>query len=48
MENDSKITGFFHDEKITEVDSDNESTKLGSTGATEEARNMVLIEEVIA
>ena len=33
-----------HDEKITGVDSDNESTELVSTGATDETDELALIE----
>ena len=48
MENDGKITGVRHNDKITGVDSDNESTELGSRGATDEADEIALIEEAIA
>ena len=47
MDNHSKITGVRHDEKITGVDINNESTELGKTGATDEADEMALIEEAI-
>ena len=48
MDNDGEITGVRHNDQITGVDSDNDSTKLGSTGATEKADEMSLIEEATA
>ena len=37
-----------HDEKITGVDSDNESTESGITGKNDKADKLALIEEAIA
>ena len=37
-----------HEDKTTGVESDNESMKLGSTGATDEADELALIEEAIS
>ena len=48
MENDSKITGMRHGGKIAGVDSDNKRAESGSTGATDKADKMALIEEAIA
>ena len=47
MENNGKIIGVRQDKKITGVDSDNESTELGGTGATDKADEMTLIDEAI-
>ena len=47
MENNGEITGVRHDDKTTGVDSNNESTELGSTGATDKADELALIEEAI-
>ena len=47
MENDSKITGMRHGGKIAGVDSDNKRSESGSTGATDKADKMALIEEAI-
>ena len=44
LENNRKSTGVRHDNEITGVDSNNESTESGSTGATNEADEMSLIE----
>ena len=48
VENNGKTKGVRHDEKITGVDSENESTELGSTGATKKEYETALIEEVIS
>ena len=48
VENDSEIKEVRHYEKIIGVHSENEITEPGSTGATEKANEMSLIEEVIA
>ena len=48
MENDIEITGVWHDNKITGVDSENESAELVRTGATDEEDKLALIEEAIA
>ena len=48
MENNGEITGVQHNDKITGVDSDNESAQSGSTGTTDEADKLALIEEAIA
>ena len=48
MDNNGEITGVRHDEKITGVYSDNKSAELGSTGSTDEADELALIEEAIA
>ena len=52
MENKGKITGVRHDNEITELDSDNESTGIklesGSTVKTDPADEMAIIEEAIA
>ena len=52
MENDIKIRGVRHDDKITVLDSDNKSlgvkSELGSTGATDKADEMAISEETIA
>ena len=48
VENGGKITGVRHDDKTTGVDSDNESTESGSTGATDKADEIALVEEAIA
>ena len=37
-----------HNDKITGVDSNNESAESGSTGKTDEADELALIEEAIA
>ena len=51
MENDGKSTGVCHNNKITGVDSDNDSkgikSVLGSTGATNEADGMTLEEAIV-
>ena len=47
MENNVEITGVRHDNKIIGVDSNNESTELGGTGATDKADEMTLIDEAI-
>ena len=44
VENDGKITGVRHNNKIIGVDRDNKSTESGSTGATENADEMPLID----
>ena len=48
MENDGKITGVRHYDKIIGVDSDNKSTESGSTGANDKADELEHIEESIA
>ena len=48
MDNDGEITGVQHDNEITGVDSNKESAESGSTGATDEADELALIEEAIA
>ena len=48
VQNDGKFTGVRHDDEITGVDSDNESAELGSTGPTDKAEKLALIEEAIA
>ena len=48
MENDGKITGVRHYDKITGVDSDNKSTESEITGENDEAGELALIEEAIA
>ena len=45
MDNNYKITGMRYEEKITGVDSENESAESGSTGAADE---LELIEEATA
>ena len=47
VENDGKIKGVQHGEKTTGVDSDNEITESGSTGATDKADELTIIEEAI-
>ena len=48
MDNDGAITGVGHNDKITVVDSDNESAESGSTGATDKADKLALTEEAIS
>ena len=48
MDNDGEITGVRHNNEITEVDSDNESAELGSTGSTDKADGLALVEEAIS
>ena len=48
VENDGKIIEVRHDDKITGVDSDNDSIELVSTGVTDKADEIALIEEAIA
>ena len=48
MDNDRKITGLRHNDKITGVDSDNESAESGSTGSTDKVDELALIEEATA
>ena len=48
VDNDGKIIGVRHNNKITGVDSNNKNTESGSTGATDKADEMALIEETIA
>ena len=48
MENNGEISGVQHDNKITGVDSDNEITESGSTGTTDKADELALIEEGIS
>ena len=47
MDNNGEITGVRHDDKITGVDSDNETAESGITEATYEADELTLIEEAI-
>ena len=48
LDNNGEITGVRHDDEITGVDSDNGSAESGSTGATDKAEELALIEEDIA
>ena len=48
VDNNGEIIGAQHDKKITGVDSDNEITESGSTGETDEADELALIEEAIS
>ena len=48
VENVREIIGVCHNDEITGVDSDNESTEYGSIGATDELDETALIEEAIA
>ena len=48
VDNDGKIKVVQHDKEITGVDSNNESTELGSTGETDKADELALIEEAIS
>ena len=47
VDNDGEITQVRHDEEITGVDSYNKSAELGTTGATDKADELELIEEAI-
>ena len=47
VENDGEITGVDSNNEITVVDSDNESAESGSTGSTDKADKLALIEEDI-
>ena len=48
VDNDVEITGVRHDNEITGVDSDIKSAGLVSTGSTDEAEELELIEDSIA
>ena len=48
VDNNCEIIDVRHDNKITGLDSDNQSTESGSTGATEKPDELTLIEEAIA
>ena len=45
---ENKITGVRHDGETTGVDSDNESTELVRTGATEKVDELELVEDAVA
>ena len=47
MDSNGKRTGVRHNDKITGVDSNNESAELGSIGKDDEADKLELIDEAI-